>query len=87
MSFRTGSRILIQFVEDKRYELMHYCYISGLRLRQYIDYSLTTLKWMLTQVREGRKIISLDKETGSYRELDIPPFQVIREKRASGEIE
>lgn len=78
-------RITFTVVEDKYYELMHYCYISGLRMVQYIDYSFTILKWMLKQVREGKTIGSIGPD-GSFRELDIPPFRVIREKRARGEL-
>jgi len=44
--------------------------------KELFNAALTVLYWCLNEVTSGRIIVSLDEQTGKYKELSMPAFQV-----------
>lgn len=49
--------------------------------RELFNNALTLLAWTTRQIREGRIIASIDKDTDKYRELHMPIFETIKKAR------
>ena len=66
-------RLQVDFDESKMQELASFMEETHTNTKkEVINAALTLLKWAAKQKREGRVIASLDEESGSYRELEMP---------------
>ncbi len=53
-------------------------------IRTYIDFfnnAATLLSWAVQQIKDGRVVASLDEQSGQYKELVLPAFMAVKEKR------
>jgi hypothetical protein len=50
--------------------------------KEVLDNAFTLLKWAVQQKKEGRMIVSMERKTGSGRELELPYLQKVEYARA-----
>jgi hypothetical protein len=78
-------RLQFDMPENKVKELDELVEQIGLKTRtQLINSALSLFKWAVRQREEGRIIASLDEVTGQYKEIEMPGFPAVAEKRALG---
>jgi hypothetical protein len=46
--------------------------------------ALTLFEWAVNQVKEGRIIAALDESTMKYKELAMPPLEIVAKKALVG---
>jgi hypothetical protein len=70
-------RLQFEFRPDRVQELDELVQKLGLRSRvQLLDLALAGLEWMVEERELGRVIASLNEDTGAYKELVMPGFQL-----------
>jgi hypothetical protein len=72
-------RLQFDFPESQVAEIDALMEQTGLSTRKlFIEYALACFKWAASQAGDGRAVVSYDQTTNSYRELSMPPLDVIR---------
>mgnify|MGYP005847460283 CR=1 FL=1 len=80
-----GDRKRIQFELDgeRNRALERLMAEVGVRTRkEFFNYALSLLKWAIEERRQGRRIASIDSENGRIKELEMPIFSSMGEKRS-----
>lgn len=49
-----------------------------------VEYALANFKWSIAQASDGRAIVAYDAIDNSYRELVMPPFEVVNPNGRTG---
>lgn len=53
--------------------------LTGIATRKLlVEYALANFKWSIAQARDGRAIVAYDAGNNAYRELSMPPLDVVR---------
>jgi hypothetical protein len=47
-------------------------------MTELFNYALTVLWWAVCNLRKGRKIVSIDHEKGTYKEIHMPFFDKVK---------
>src|SRR5438552_16175102 len=77
-------RVQLDLPEEKIRELDGLMQEAQIRTRKDLfNSALTLLAWMFNERKGGRIIASLDEESGSYKELVMPFFPLVRREEAA----
>jgi len=78
----TSKRIQFELDGDRNKDLERLMEEVGVRTRkEFFNYALSLLKWAIEERRRGRRIASIDSENGRIKELEMPIFSNVGEKR------
>lgn len=72
-------RVQIEITEEKSRELELLMKESGIKTKKdLINNALTLFEWAVKEIKEGRKIVSLDEKNKKYKEVFMPCLSNIK---------